>query len=500
MRLTLFSFLFIIISCGSKPDATPASESQHSVRSETDGITLYAESLGQKTGRVLVSNGVPFAPGRVTSVSTLALFQGNEEIPVFIKPLAQWPDGSVRSVLLQFEHSADQLPVELTLRLKTSPSTPARAAAPIPREPAAVAFPDAAYLTETTAFGPLLPAGSASVFPDAHHRELVENYDKRQQEGFDRLKGSEDWGKDARLDGYYSTSLNWYLHFVRTGNLEVFSWARRELLHYREDQIIQSGPNAGKMNGRRETRYLYLRALEADYLLTGDPENLRVGKLMADYLLKATAVDFFYFPKNGRKFWTEREVAFPILGLITYGRMSGETQYLEAVKPRIENLLKTQDQYPDGGWIHNLYNHDTEECPDENAYGGSPFMTGLLFEALIAYHEWFADPRIVASVKKAADWLYRTAWLDRGFAYMTACGYQNGGGYLEDLRGPQPDLNLLIVQGYGFAYWAGGKDKRYLEMGWEILDKGVNFGHIGNRKQFNQAYRSSGPFLWYAKH
>ncbi|MDQ3233269.1 MAG: hypothetical protein M3Q07_15745, partial [Pseudobdellovibrionaceae bacterium] len=402
---TCFVFTF---SCTDSEGKSPTLATQDTPRLITEGITLHAERLGSQTGILLVSNGIPFAPGTIPSTESLVLLDGTNEIATFIKPLAQWPDGSVRSALVQFERSAEKFPATLTLKANSSPTRPARAAAPIPRIPAAVAFPSADYLTSTKALGRLLPAGRSELLPDPKHRETMDRYDRRQREGFERLKGSDDWGPDARLDGYYSTSLNWYLHFVRTGNLEVFGWARRELLHYRDEQIVQSGPDAGKMNGRRETRYLYLRALEADYLLTGDPENLRVGKLMADYLLKANPVDFFFFPKNGRKFWTEREAAFPILGLIVYGRMSGDSKYLDAVKPRMENLLKTQNQYADGGWIHNLYNHDTEECPDENAYGGSPFMTGLLFEALIAYHEWFQDPRMIESVKKAADWLYRT--------------------------------------------------------------------------------------------
>jgi hypothetical protein len=316
----------------------------------------------------------------------------------------------------------------------------------------------------------------------------MSTYDDRQREGYDNLKGDADWGDDVRYDGYYSTALAWYTLFARTGDVEVYDWARREAVHYRDDQIVQTGADAGTMNGRSEPRYLYLRAMEADYLLNGDPDTLRVSQLMADYLIDSHDEDWFYYAAEDESFWTERRSAFALLGLIVYGRMANDETYLDASHSRFNALLDTQAEWPDGGFIHHLYAHDSEECPTWGAYGGSPFMTGLLFEAIIAYHEWFDDARAVDSVAAAADWLWLEGWETNGFSYLIGCD--------DTPYGESPDLNLLIAHGFAFAGHHTG-DTSYLSHGRTVFDAGVENAWMGERKQYNQNHRSSGAFLWY---
>ena len=448
---------------------------------EPDGsVALSVTALSEDAGTLLVSNGIPFATGELSDASLLRVIDGDEEISIHVSPLANHPDGSIRAVLIQFERDAAAFPAEVTLEWGVAPEAEALAGTtPSWTVPQAVAFPSAEYLAGSGVAGPMVPAGAD---------ERYATYDARQAEGYADLVGSGDWGPDARNDGYYSTTLNWYLHFLRTGDVGVYEWARREAVHYREDQIVHEGDDAGTMNGRSEPRYLFLRAMELDYLLSGDTRTLEIAELMAEYLLEVIDVDRFFYAADSERFWTERRVAFTLLGLVVYGRMSGDAGYLEAAHPRFENLLRTQAEHEDGGFIHHLYAHDSEECGTFGEYGGSPFMTGLLFEALITYYEQFGDERAVDSVVQAVDWLYESGWHGDGFCYLIGCGYGDEDG--------APDLNLLIVAGYGFAYWATG-DERHRTRGYEVFDEGVAEAYLGARKQFNQNYRSSGWFLGY---
>ena len=446
----------------------------------TGSVTLYAEVVAGGGDTLLVSNGIPFAPGVLDDIADLRLTDGDTEIAVHVAVLARWPDDSIRAVLLQFERAASAFPADLILAWGASRTTTDRAAVPVDWTlPAAVAFPDADYLTGSRVLGWQVAAGADDRFAA---------YDANQADGYADLVGDGDWGPDARNDGYYSTTLNWYLHFVRTGDVDVYEWARREAIHYREDQIIHEGADAGTMNGRSEPRYLFLRAMEADYLLTGDPRTLEIAELMADYLLEVIDVDWFFYASDSERFWTERRVAFTLLGLIVYGRMSGDTAYLDATHARFDNLIATQGEHTDGGFIHHLYAHDSDECGTFGEYGGSPFMTGLLFEALITYYEQFGDERAVTSVVSAVDWLYDEGWYGSGFSYLIGCGY----GAADEA----PDLNLLTVAGFGFAYWATGEE-RFRTRGFEVFDAGVAEAYLGARKQFNQNYRSSGWFPGY---
>ncbi|MCB9640194.1 MAG: hypothetical protein H6727_14965 [Myxococcales bacterium] len=457
-----------------RPESTPETPAKKS-------LSLQAQAVGQQTGSVLISNGIPFAPSALTSINGLTLKDGNQEIPIFVKVLARWQDQSIRSVLLQFKRSATQLPSTLTLELDGQPQAARIAETPVTWTlPQAVAFPNKQYLCESMVGGPLIPSGSNPSF---------QAYDTNQETYYNQLKGNTDWGNDARLDGYYSTTLTWYLLFLRTGDLEKFSWARREAVHYRDEQIIQTGANAGRMNGRTEPRYLYLRAMELDYLLMGDPKTLQVSELMAEYLYSLHPVDWYHYKKADKRFWTERRAAFAMLGLLVYGRFSGKAKYMDRAKELLTKILATQAEWPDGGWLHGLYYHDSSECGDQNAYGGSPFMTGLLFEPLLAAYHWLQDPRIVPSIRKAADWLWTKGWQQTGFIYMIGCG--------NEYTDAAPDLNLLIAHGYAFLYWADGKKAADKQRAQSVFDEGVQNAYLKARKQYNQNYRSSGAVLYY---
>ena len=459
------------------PEATPEMTPEMPA---PQSVALYARQLNQQSGNILLSNGIPFAQGVLQSEAGLLLLAGTQEIPLFVKVLARWPDQSIRAILLQANRPSTSLPQTLTLVLNGQPTQPRATEVPVTWTlPQGIAFPDKAYLSASMIAGPLLPTGADARF---------QRYDQQAETNYNLLKGDADWGADARLDGYYSTTLTWYLLFLRTGDEEKFSWARREAVHYRDDQIIQSGANAGRMNNRTEPRYLYLRAMELDYLLTGDPKTLQVAGLMADYLHDLHPLTWYHYKRTDTRFWTERRAGFALLGLLVYGRWTGQARYLQRAKDILDQILATQAEWPDGGFFHNLYAHDTAECDIQTAYGGSPFMTGLLFEGLLLAHHWLGDPRILPAMRKAVDWLW-TGWRQNGFLYLIGCGNR--------YTTSAPDLNLLLAHGFAFVYWADGKKAQDLQRANLVFNEGVQNAFLRARKQYNQNYRSSAATLWY---
>jgi hypothetical protein len=446
-------------------------------------IELSAEAIVDGVGDALISNGVPFAKGGLSTTAVLAVFADGTEVAIHVDSLATWPAGSVRSALIQFPWPRSDLPRTFQVHIGNPRTTIDLPVTPITWSlPEAVAFPSAVVLAGSGVAGPQMPLGAEAWMTD---------HDARQLSGYEALKGDVGWGPDARDDGYYSTTNSWYHLFVRSGSVDIFRHARLEAVHYRDDQIIQEGADAGTMNGRSEPRYLYLKAMEVDYLLSGDPKTLEVAELMAAYLLSNWDPGFFFYATDDEHFWTERRAGFALLGLIVYGRMSGDATYLNATHARIDQLLATQAEWPDGGFIHNLYAHDPDECSDVGTYGGSPFMTGLLFEALIAYWEQFGDERIPMSVTSAVDWLWEDGWLGDSFQYQIGCEDHTAYGAV--------DLNLLIAHGFAFA--AHHSEEAFRDQrAFDVFNAGVAEAYLGSRKHYNQNYRNSGAFLWYMTH
>lgn len=119
-------------------------------------------------------------------------------------------------------------------------------------------------------------------------------------------------------------------------------------------------------------------------------------------------------------------------------------------------------------------------------------MTGLLLEGLIKYHRLTGDETAARSILRAVNWLMDEGFAPDGqtFRYLTADKYKNEPG--------APDLNLLIVHAFGYAYRLSGyAHSDYLEAGIRILQRGIKDAYLKDRKHFNQNFRSSGHFLAY---
>jgi hypothetical protein len=433
---------------------------------------------------VLVSSGIPFAPGQLFSEENFAVFdRTGKEISIAVKALAKWTyDDSIRSLLVQFpleiEHKYKPVFIQWGKPRTKRPLKLTEVSWVLPE--GHIILPKK-WLCLSRVIGEQVPFGE----------HAFTKYEKNIERHYPRLRDFF-WTGNVAKDSYYDTPHVFYQLYVRSGDEEYFKSARREAVRYRDDLIVQRGANRGGSKASKKLRYIYLQAMADDYLLTGDSRSLLVVGYMAEYLKNNFNPDKAFFPKKGKHFWTERLAAFPLLGAVTYYELTGKKEYLEFAREIMHNLYKTQNEWPDrGGFIHNLYSHDPEEGARKNEYGGSPFMTGLLLEAVVKYHSLTGSNMAKDSILRALDWVMKEGLSPdgTGLVYLTCDKHRYG---------KHPDLNLAIVHAFGYGYKISGyKRKDYLEVGKNIFEEGMNKAYLRDRKHFNQNYRSSGHFLAY---
>ncbi len=454
---------------------------------------------------ILVSSGIPFALGQLQSKDNIAIFDKNgNEIPIATKILARWPqDNSIRSVLVQFHYPVPKLYEYVTMRWgKKRTTRDITLTEPLWDYPEGMVILPPQWLCQSQVIGEQIPMGLTPVGTISDEKnakqhlgtisEAIVRYDQNIEKYFD-IVNQIPWTGNLRQDGYYSTPHVYYQFYVRSGALKYFLAARKELLYYRDNHIIQDGPQKGRSDAGSEPRYIYMQAMADDYYLTGDPKTLKVATMMAEYLANHFRPEDAFYAKYRTNFWTERRYAFPFLGVLTYYEMTGNKKYFDLAKRYMANLYKTQLQWPDrGGFIHNLYAHDPEEGARPDEYGGSPFMTGLLLEPIVEFHRLTGSKIATDSIFRALDWMINEGLVSRGdsFRYLTSENYRNSEG--------TPDLNLLTVHAFGYGYRLSGyKREDYYKIGMKVFARGVEKAFLRSRKHFNQNYRSSGHFLAY---
>ncbi len=243
-----------------------------------------------------------------------------------------------------------------------------------------------------------------------------------------------------------------------------------------------------------------------------------------------------------QSYWLDRYVHGPALGygvrdggyMLLYRAQVAATHPDSAIRAEFREaaLVAARDYYarlqrPDGGW----YWEDGAEPWEQ------PFMVGLLLEGLIATHQLTGDSIVGAAILRSVDHLWsvydsatvvpeRTELRWRSFPYFV---FPDGRAHGETNLDAGWDLNtirearqrsVLIVHAFGYAYHITG-DERYRERGDEIM--GAAFGRTtGNlydlplngqgpladglssladfrAREYNQAYRSSGRYLYWRR-
>ena len=464
-----------------EPESAAAVAESPAASSASVALTVHGYAAGNGPAD-LASNAVPFKPGVLTDVRNLRLLDGGNEIPIAAKVLALWPaDRSIRSVLLQFAAASDAY----TLEIGTPRATPDLPLTAVTWDlPKRVFTLPPSYLCDSLIFWEQKPLGSTG-FPD---------WDRKQVDFYRRIENP---GTAAcvRDDQYYDAISTTYQLYARTGELKYLVNARRWALHHRRDQIWLEGANAGRprCSGAylNNTRYTFPQGLVSDWLMFGDEEARRVSGLVVDNFYMRHADSWYYKAPNARGMWTEREAAFALIGILAQYEATGNDVYLNKVRDRVASLRRMQVENGRRAWVHNLYDHDPSEGCAQGDYGSSPWMSGLLLEAIVKYHKLTGDPAARESILMAVDdlmarYLATANYAGKSFIYLGCSAYGDGA----------PDLDNLISHAYAYAYKLTGKSD-YLRVGGDLFQTSVRSGATSTHKHYDQQFRSSGLFVGY---
>jgi hypothetical protein len=446
------------------------------------------------SGTALVSTAIPLAPGMLMPGQTgnLRIVVGSEDKSLHVEGLTgRHRDGSLRSVLVQFTHSVGSSPIPATMHIGAARTTANRAkvapaltlANPLPDAVIVPTDPD--YLISTQIVGPTVRISQADSY-EPRFRQLFRNGDNGNNGGDARFALHLSDYQTVHIDhivqrNYYDRSLASFAHWVQTGDPRFFRWGVYYAIAYKERYFAPNGCVVQPFHAQIEGVALL-------YTLLGDEASRAcVGTWARDFYAAwfPQVIDTEYVWADGRHWARLLEASHAAWRVGDASR-----DWPSLMRQTVNGYLPLQQA--DGAWRFR-----------SSGWYSLNFMSGLLNDALIRYYEDFeADARIVPAIAKAADFL-ATQWLSEHGAFKYAEGHHvyDGGEAISD--GPAPDLNLLIVNTFGFAYQRTGQAK-YRTMGDLAFREGLQRAYIGmnastHDKQYNQQFRSGFRYFAYRR-
>ena len=442
-----------------------------------------------------INFAVPLAPGALTSVDRIQVRAGTTVLPTARRALASWPDGSIRSVQVQFDLAVPATTsVGVTIG-ETASSTIAMvpvdqtlAQADGTTGPAVWALLPAGWLSSSRVAGPSLP--SAQVAGTA-------------QAAWDRVCDYTAFGTDAFLpingeqgSWLFDRPTALYRGYQRTGSLTPLRSAYREAAMYRagitgtaSSTTIPVPASSGDLN------YQYTQGLAIHYLLTGDDRFREAAENVA-----IRAHDLWTSPgyAGGSDFWTERHAGFGLLAYEWAAAVSDDRAALFTgwASDAASAYLSVQATYPAG------YTSATERCFAHSAeahgesygyFGCSPWMSAILADGLDAH----AD-RLAASGNASGAQAARTSLVKLGTFIATqgrdATGrplYWAGVGVTSDEADVYDEHWGESAYVVALAWHWSGKTNTTLRQAADALVSGLDTrGEAGQLRSFNWQCRS----------
>lgn len=266
---------------------------------------------------------------------------------------------------------------------------------------------------------------------------------------------------------YYDRAKLFYAWWTMTGNAVYRSRANALLTNYR-DVYVPLGPSA---------HWSFPEGLAIHYLLTKDPKSAAALATIGKSLTVPYYLDAFDGNLNldSETHGIDNRIRARMIQSLLSLRVCGLPSPMpESFLLALMNRLLAS-QLPSG------------EFTGTRMTQKSPFMTGLLHDAMSNYHDQVnPDPRIVPAIKRSLDHMWQHWRADAG-AFVYDPGQADGGA--DDLN-PAPDLNMLVVNGFGFVY-KQTRNELYKTRGDAVFAGGVNGSWLEGSKQFNQQYANS---------
>jgi Ca2+-binding RTX toxin-like protein len=286
-------------------------------------------------------------------------------------------------------------------------------------------------------------------------------------------------GADWAASNYYDRAKIYYEWWAATGDSSYLDRANALAVNYRVNYLEAS-------NYGTSAHWSQIGGVALHYLVTGDQASLKaVGSVADSFTLP------YYMANLGRTDVSaemDNRVQARVLESLLYAWKLGAPSDVPGrdwgalLHTALDAILSSQSA--DGAY-HFLQ-------PRQLGYN-KPFMVGLLNDALIKYYETFdQDPRIIQAVKKSLDFMWANNWVSSAKAFEYIDGVVPGEGDTT----PAPDLNNLIVNGFGFIYKVTG-DATYKTRGDLVFEGAVESAWLDGSKQFNQQYASSYKYIAY---
>jgi hypothetical protein len=245
-----------------------------------------------------------------------------------------------------------------------------------------------------------------------------------------------------------------------TGGPGWVTCAQRAARVYRDQYVL---PRQGSV----PASWNFTTGLHMDHARTGDSRSRTAALLLsrnADYAHER--------PLD----WTQgadlsRPVAYAIVSYIDAEALG------EPPRQRRRDFVDQAYDHMDQWFVRFAWPGPWQRSPEETQRL-APFMVGLTAQALIRDWEQTQDARCIPALRRAADWMWRNAWIPRAESMW----YDS-----LDTSVSAADLNLLIAPLYGFLYRHTGK-LTYRDQGDAIFAGGVRHAWLAGGKQFNQNY------------
>jgi hypothetical protein len=343
------------------------------------------------SGSQRVNFAVPLQPGQLDGAARVRVLGGGKELVAGRRALATHPDGSLRSVQLQFDLDVSG-ESDVELRLGEMPTTDSLPLVSVDttlvdpngeKGPRVWALLPATWLSGSAFAGHLAPASEDGNGPGA---------------AWSKLCDYERYGTDAFLaSGYETDRAVWlfdrgtalYRGYARRGELGQLRSAYVETAMYR-NRITGAGTSARNGcpdGGGDDVKYAYSQNLALHYLLTGDD---RFRDSAEDIALGMSMLWSDPGYAGGSDFWTERHAGFGLLAYVWAMIVSDDKKadFRKLADTAADAYLRMQATYPPGYMDADArcFAHTADAHGESGSYFGcSPWMSAILGDGMEQY-------------------------------------------------------------------------------------------------------------------
>jgi hypothetical protein len=324
--------------------------------------------------------------------------------------------------------------------------------------------------------------------------------------------GSGNWGNNE-----YDLAHGLFMQFARTGDRDMFRWARVSAQHRADVDTVWAYPDpyyigathqhsighSGTwtqdveratwshkydMHTSAEGGHVWADGIVDDWFLTGEPRAIESALALGEHCAYAFAPTFEALGTH------ERSAGWSLRAIVAVYKATYDPIYLAAAKRIAEVPLREQKFDQGGAWPHVLPGDHSGDTP--GAVGNNLFLIGVLLGGMQAYHEVSHDPAVLKSLASGVAWVLKS-WNEKAAGWPYSATVEG-----RALFTPSTGLNELII---GPVAYVGRltKNNELLRVAGEALTGTVCQSAGGNGKGMaQQAFFTSGTLYelqrWYA--